>query len=44
MATLHHVDLTGLDPDTLYYFICGNPNGGISEELSFKTAPAESKT
>jgi hypothetical protein len=40
---IHHVDLTGLDPDTVYYFICGNPDNGWSEELSFKTAPVERK-
>jgi len=40
---IHHVELTGLNPDTIYYFICGNPDHGWSEELSFKTAPAERK-
>ncbi len=40
---IHHVELTGLDPDTTYYFICGNPDKGWSEELSFKTAPVERK-
>lgn len=40
---IHHVELTGLEPDTMYYFICGNENYGWSEELSFKTAPVKSK-
>jgi len=40
---IHHVELTGLEPDTTYYFICGNPDHGWSEELSFKTAPVEKK-
>ena len=40
---IHHVELTGLNPDTIYYFICGNPENGWSEELSFKTAPTERK-
>jgi len=40
---IHHVELTGLNSDTTYYFICGNPDNGWSEELSFKTAPTERK-
>jgi len=40
---IHHVELTELNPDTIYYFICGKPENGWSEELSFKTAPVESK-
>lgn len=40
---IHHVELTGLDPYTIYYFICGNPDYGWSEELSFRTAPVEKK-
>ncbi len=38
---IHHVELTGLEPDTIYYFICGKENKGWSEELSFRTAPAK---
>ncbi|MFQ6079430.1 MAG: fibronectin type III domain-containing protein, partial [Thermodesulfobacteriota bacterium] len=34
---IHHVELTGLKPDTTYYFISGNPDFGWSEELSFRT-------
>jgi len=36
---IHDVELTGLEPDTVYYFICGGENGGWSEERSFRTAP-----
>ena len=36
---IHDVELTGLSPDTTYYFICGGENGGWSEERSFRTAP-----
>jgi hypothetical protein len=36
---LHHVELTGLKPETTYYFICGHPEHGWSEERSFRTAP-----
>ncbi len=38
---IHHVELTGLEPGTIYYFICGDSDHGWSEELSFKTAPVE---
>jgi len=38
---IHHVELTGLEPYTTYHFICGNPDYGWSEELSFRTAPVE---
>ncbi|MEM2907684.1 MAG: metallophosphoesterase family protein [Candidatus Hadarchaeales archaeon] len=37
---VHHVELTGLKPDTKYYFICGHPDHGWSEERTFRTAPA----
>jgi hypothetical protein len=40
---IHHVELTGLEPDTIYYFICGHPDHGWSEELSFRTAPEKRK-
>lgn len=39
---IHDVELTGLEPDTIYYFICGGENGGYSEERSFRTAPEAS--
>jgi hypothetical protein len=35
----HHAELTGLQPDTVYYFICGGENEGWSNEQSFRTAP-----
>jgi len=39
---IHDVELTGLSPNTIYYFICGGENGGWSEERSFRTAPGTS--
>ncbi|MHA1605736.1 MAG: fibronectin type III domain-containing protein, partial [Candidatus Freyarchaeota archaeon] len=36
---IHHVELTGLEPNTTYYFVCGGP-GGYSGERSFRTAPS----
>jgi hypothetical protein len=39
---IHDVELTGLSPDTTYYFICGGENGGWSDERSFRTAPDQS--
>jgi hypothetical protein len=41
---LHHVELTGLRPDTVYYFICGHPEHGWSEERAFRTAPERAKS
>ncbi len=35
---IHTVELTSLEPDTSYYFICGG-SGNYSEERAFKTAP-----
>jgi len=35
---IHDVELTGLVPDSTYFFICGG-SGNYSEERSFKTAP-----
>ena len=40
----HHVELTGLEPDTRYYFICGGEQGGWSVERSFRTAPVKRKS
>lgn len=40
---VHEVELTGLSPDTLYYFRCGGENGGQSQEWSFRTAPTTSR-
>jgi hypothetical protein len=39
---IHDVELTGLSPNTNYYFICGGENGGWSSERSFQTAPETS--
>jgi len=39
---IHDVRLTGLSPNTVYYFICGGDNGGWSGEHSFRTAPDSS--
>jgi len=41
---IHDVQLIGLSPDTVYYFICGGENGGWSDERSFRTAPETSKS
>ncbi|XP_068693924.1 acid phosphatase type 7-like isoform X2 [Montipora foliosa] len=35
--TIHNVKLTGLDPDTRYYYQVGNPDDGASEIMSFST-------
>jgi len=39
---IHDVELTGLTPDTVYYFICGGNTGGWSSERAFCTAPSVS--
>jgi hypothetical protein len=39
---IHDVELTGLSPNTVYYFVCGGANGGYSTERSFRTAPNQS--
>lgn len=37
---IHHVRLTGLDPNTLYYYRCGDPSiPSMSDIYSFKTMP-----
>lgn len=36
---IHDVELTGLKPNSTYYFICGGEKGGYSNERSFHTAP-----
>jgi hypothetical protein len=41
---IHDVELTGLEPDTTYYFICGGEVGGWSSERSFRTAPSSRKS
>ena len=37
---IHDVELTGLTPDTVYYFICGGDAGGWSSERAFRMAPS----
>lgn len=39
--TLHAAALTGLAPDTVYYFVCGSEETGYSEERSFRTIPED---
>ncbi len=38
---VHEVILTGLEPDTTYYYIAGSDSDGFSKENSFKTGPVE---
>ncbi len=38
--TLNAVEVTGLEPDTVYYFIAGDDTSGYTEERSFRTVPA----
>ncbi|CAI0561077.1 unnamed protein product [Linum tenue] len=38
---IHHARLTGLRPDTMYYYRCGDPSiGAMSDIYSFRTMPA----
>ncbi|TMX03589.1 hypothetical protein EJD97_015703 [Solanum chilense] len=40
---IHHVQLTGLKPDTLYYYRCGDPSiPAMSTTYHFKTMPISS--
>ncbi|KAJ8530742.1 hypothetical protein K7X08_023623 [Anisodus acutangulus] len=40
---IHHVQLTGLKPDTLYYYQCGDPSiAAMSTIYHFKTMPISS--
>ncbi|MBW2459664.1 MAG: metallophosphoesterase family protein, partial [Deltaproteobacteria bacterium] len=39
MGYIHEVTLTGLQPDTLYYYQAGEANDGYSAENSFVTGP-----
>jgi hypothetical protein len=36
---IHEVELTGLEPNTAYYYICGDEAGRWSSEYTFTTAP-----
>ena len=38
---VHEVKLTELQPNTTYYYVCGDEIGGLSEEQSFATAPED---
>lgn len=38
---IHEVTLTGLEPNTVYYYIAGSEIDGFSAERSFKTGPKE---
>lgn len=40
-ARTHRVELTGLSPDTQYFYRCGSPNNGMSQIYSFSTASAD---
>jgi len=35
---IHDVELTNLEPNSTYYFVCGGTQGGYSDERSFTTA------
>ena len=37
---IHVVELTGLEPNTDYYFVAGNETNGYSKERKFRTIPA----
>ena len=39
LGYVHEVTLTGLQPDTEYYYIAGNASDGFSAEYSFVTRP-----
>ena len=39
----HHVTLANLEPDTQYFYQCGDDEAGWSEVLSFRTAPGDDK-
>lgn len=40
---VHEVQLTGLEPATRYFYICGDETEGFSDEHSFTTAPSVSQ-
>ncbi len=42
LGYVHQVDLTGLTPDTKYYYVAGNAADGYTKEASFTTGPTES--
>jgi hypothetical protein len=38
---IHDVELTNLEPNCTYYFVCGGAKGGFSDERSFRTASTQ---
>lgn len=40
----HHVTIQNLAPSTLYYYKCGDPTLGMSQELNFTSPPAVGPT
>ena len=41
LGWIHEATLTGLEPDTRYYYVAGNAADGWSQEASFTTGPVE---
>lgn len=41
---VHHGRVTGLNPDTRYYFVAGSEETGFTSERSFRTMPREGRT
>ena len=41
LGVVHTVELTGLEPDTVYHYRVGGPTAGWSDDHSFVTAPAD---
>ena len=39
--SIHSLTVTGLTPDTTYYFIVGDPDNGYSREYKFRTLPED---
>ena len=39
---VHHQRVSGLEYDTVYYYVCGSEEGGFSAERRFKTPPKPS--
>ncbi len=40
---VHEVELTDLEPNTTYYYVCGDEFGGWSPEYRFTTAPEDTQ-
>ena len=41
---IHHVNVSGLSSDTVYYYTCGDDQAGTSQVFSFQTPPALGST